>query len=168
MSTPPLPLQFHLWVPALYPSIPSSPFIWICLSQGFYSFTNIMTKKQVGEERVYSAYTSSLLFITKGGQDWNSSRSGYRSWFRGHERMLLTGLLLLACSSCSLIEPKITSPGMAPPTMDPLLFDHQLRKCPTAGFHGGTFPTEAHFSVIILTCVKLTHKTSHFNSHLFL
>jgi hypothetical protein len=29
-----------------------------CLSQGFYSCTNIMTKKQVGEERVYSAYTS--------------------------------------------------------------------------------------------------------------
>jgi hypothetical protein len=33
-----------------------------CLSQGFYSCTNIMTKKQVG---VYSAYTSILLFITK-------------------------------------------------------------------------------------------------------
>ena len=29
----------------------------ICLSQGFYSCTNIMTKKQIGEERVYSAYT---------------------------------------------------------------------------------------------------------------
>jgi hypothetical protein len=27
---------------------------------------NIMTKKQVGEERVYSAYTSTFLFITKG------------------------------------------------------------------------------------------------------
>jgi hypothetical protein len=27
-----------------------------------------MTKKQVGEERVYSAYTSMLLFITKGSQ----------------------------------------------------------------------------------------------------
>jgi hypothetical protein len=27
-----------------------------CLSQGFYSCTSIMTKKQVGEERVYSAY----------------------------------------------------------------------------------------------------------------
>jgi hypothetical protein len=27
---------------------------------------NIMTKKQVGEERVYLAYTSALLFITKG------------------------------------------------------------------------------------------------------
>jgi hypothetical protein len=33
-----------------------------------------MTKKQVVEERVYSAYTSTLLFITKGSQDWNSSR----------------------------------------------------------------------------------------------
>jgi hypothetical protein len=31
-----------------------------------------MTKKQVGEERVYSAYISTLLFITKGSQDWNS------------------------------------------------------------------------------------------------
>jgi hypothetical protein len=50
-----------------------------CLSQGFYSCTNIMTKSQVGEERVYSAYTSMLLFITKGSQDWNSSRSGSRS-----------------------------------------------------------------------------------------
>jgi hypothetical protein len=50
-----------------------------CLSQGFYSCTNILTKKQVGEERVYSAYTSILLFITKGSQDWNSSRSGSRS-----------------------------------------------------------------------------------------
>jgi hypothetical protein len=36
-----------------------------CLSQGFYSCTNIMTKKQAGEERVYSAYISTLLLITK-------------------------------------------------------------------------------------------------------
>jgi hypothetical protein len=50
-----------------------------CLSQGFYSCTNIMTKKQVGEERVYLAYTSMLLFIAKGSQDWNSSRSESRS-----------------------------------------------------------------------------------------
>jgi hypothetical protein len=40
---------------------------------------NIMTKKQVGEERVYSAYISTLLFITERSQDWNSSRSGSRS-----------------------------------------------------------------------------------------
>jgi hypothetical protein len=43
------------------------------------SAQNIMTTKQVGEKRVYSAYTSKLLFITKGSQDWNSSRSGCRS-----------------------------------------------------------------------------------------
>jgi hypothetical protein len=35
---------------------------------------NITTKKQVGEERVYSPYTSTLLFITKGSQNWNSHR----------------------------------------------------------------------------------------------
>jgi hypothetical protein len=40
-----------------------------CLSQGFYSCTSIMTKKQVGEKRVYLAYTSTLLFITEGSQD---------------------------------------------------------------------------------------------------
>jgi hypothetical protein len=37
---------------------------------------NIMTKKQVGEERVYSAYTSTLLFFSKGSLDWNSHRVG--------------------------------------------------------------------------------------------
>jgi hypothetical protein len=36
-----------------------------CLSQGFYSCPDTMTKQQVGEERVYSAYISTLLFITK-------------------------------------------------------------------------------------------------------
>ena len=68
---------------------------------------NIMTEKQVGEERVYSAYVSTLLFITKGSQDWNSSRSGSRSWCRGHGGMFFTGLLPLACSACSLIEPRL-------------------------------------------------------------
>jgi hypothetical protein len=40
---------------------------------------NIMTKKQLGEESVYLAYTCTLLFITKGSQDRNSNRSGSRS-----------------------------------------------------------------------------------------
>jgi hypothetical protein len=31
-----------------------------------------MTKKQVEEERVYSAYPFSLLFITKEIQDWKT------------------------------------------------------------------------------------------------
>jgi hypothetical protein len=55
------------------------PHSWYQLSQGFYSYKNIMTKKQDGVERVYSAYISTLLFITKGNQDWNSSRSENRS-----------------------------------------------------------------------------------------
>jgi hypothetical protein len=38
-----------------------------------------MAKKEVEEERVYSAYTSTLGSITEGSQDWNSSRSGSRS-----------------------------------------------------------------------------------------
>ena len=58
---------------------PVSVCVCVCVSQGFYSRTNIVAKKQVGEERVYSAYTSTQLFITKGSQDWNSSRSGCRS-----------------------------------------------------------------------------------------
>ena len=92
---------------------PSQPH---CLSQGFYSCTNIMIKQQVGEERVYSAY-----IITERSQDWNSSRSGSRSWCRGHGGMLLTGLLPLAYSACSLIEPRTTSPEMVPPTIGPPL-----------------------------------------------
>jgi hypothetical protein len=57
-----------------------------------------------------------MLVITKGSQDWNSSRAGSRSWCRGHGGMLLTGLLPLACSACSPIEPKTTSPEMVTPT----------------------------------------------------
>jgi len=82
-----------------------------CLGQGFYSCTNIMTKKQVGEERVYSAYTSTWLSITKGSQYWISSRSGSRSWCRGHGGMLLTGLLPLACSACFLYNPRPPAQG---------------------------------------------------------
>ena len=36
----------------------------------------IMTKKRVGEESVYSVYISTLLFIIKGSQDWNSRWAG--------------------------------------------------------------------------------------------
>jgi hypothetical protein len=43
-----------------------------------YSCTNTMTKKEVGEKWLYSAYISTLMFITKGSQDWNSHRAG--SW----------------------------------------------------------------------------------------
>jgi hypothetical protein len=62
-----------------------------CLTQGFYSCTNIMTKKQVGEERVYSAYISILLLITKRSQDWNSADQG-----AGADAEAMEGCSLLA------------------------------------------------------------------------
>ena len=37
---------------------------------------------------------------------------------RGHGGVLLTGLLLMAYSACFLTEPRTTSTGIAPPTMD--------------------------------------------------
>ena len=62
---------------------------------------NTMTKRQVGEERVYLAHTSTLLLITEGSQDRKSNTAGSRkqelmlrpwredaSWFDSH--VLLT------------------------------------------------------------------------------
>ena len=106
-----------------------------------------MTKKQVGEERVYLACTSILLFITKGSQDWNSRRAGSRSWCRG---------MLPACSACFLIQPKTSSSpragttynGPSPPwSLVPLQLDLM---------EGGISSPEAPFSVITSACVKLT------------
>jgi hypothetical protein len=66
----------------------------ICLSQGFYSCTKIMTKNQVGEERVYSPYTSILLFITKevrtGTQEGQEAEADAEA---------MEGYSLLACFS---------------------------------------------------------------------
>jgi hypothetical protein len=64
-----------------------------------------MTKKQVGEERVYSAYTSILLFITKRSQDRNSIMS--ETGVDAQAMEFLTGLLPLAFSASSLIEPRL-------------------------------------------------------------
>jgi hypothetical protein len=116
---------------------------------------NIMTKMQVGEERVYSAYTSTLLFITKGSQDRNSSRSGSRSWCRGHGEMLFTGLLPLACLACSLIEPKTTSPEMVLPTRG--LFPWSLiEKIPHSWISWRHFPNWSSFLCDNSSCVELT------------
>jgi hypothetical protein len=64
----------------------------ICLIQGFYSCTNIMTKKPVGEERVYSAYTSILLFITKEVR--TRTEGGLKA---GADTEAMKGCSLLAC-----------------------------------------------------------------------
>ena len=125
------------------------------LVKSFYSYTNIMTKKQIGEKRVYSAYTSTLLFITKGSQDWNSNRSGSRSWCRDHGGMFLTGLLPLACSTCSLIELKTTSPEMVPPTRGPPPWS-LIEKMPYSSISWRHFLNWSSFLCDNPSCVKLT------------
>jgi hypothetical protein len=84
------------------------------LIQTFYSYTNIMTMKQVGEKRVYSTYTSMLLFITKEVK--TETQAGQEA---GADAEAVEGCSLLACLACFLIEPKTTSPEMVPPTRGP-------------------------------------------------
>ena len=74
---------------------------------GFLFLHKHHDQEALGEERVYSVYSSTLLFITKGSQDWNSSRSGSRSWCRGHGGMFFTDLFPLACSAYSLINSRL-------------------------------------------------------------
>jgi hypothetical protein len=127
----------------------------LCLSQGFYSCSNIMTKKQVREERVYLAYTSVLLFITKGSQDWNSSRSGSRSWCRDHGGMFLTGLLPLACSACSLIELRLPAQRWSHPqgAFPPWSL---IEEMPYSWISWRHFPNWSSFLCDNSSCVKLT------------
>jgi hypothetical protein len=51
-----------------------------------------MTKKQIGEERVYSAYTSILLFITK--EVGTGTQAGHKELMQTE---VMEGCSLLAC-----------------------------------------------------------------------
>ena len=75
-----------------------------CLSQGFYSCTNIMTKKlgRKGFIQLILPYCCSS--PRKSGLELKQVRKW--SLCRGHGGMFLTYLLFLACSACSLIEPR--------------------------------------------------------------
>jgi hypothetical protein len=83
-----------------------------------------MTKKQVGEKRVYSAYTSILLFITKEVR--TGTQAGQEA---GADAEAMEGCSLLACF-----------PWLAQPA---LLYyrtqDYQPRDGPT---HKGPFPLD--------------------------
>jgi hypothetical protein len=78
-----------------------------------------MTKKQVGEERVYSAYNSILLFITK--EDRTGTHKGQEA---GADAEAMEGCYILACFPCLFsYRTKATSPEMVPPTrgLSPLI-----------------------------------------------
>jgi hypothetical protein len=57
-----------------------------------------MAKKQVGEERLYSAYTSTLLLVTKEVR--TGTQAGQEA---GADTEAMEGCYLLACSACFLI-----------------------------------------------------------------
>jgi hypothetical protein len=77
-----------------------------------------MTKKQVGEEMVYSAYTSTLLFITKEVRTGTQAGQEARA-----DAEAMEGCYLLACFPwlAQYYRTKTTSPEMAPPTRRPPL-----------------------------------------------
>jgi hypothetical protein len=76
-----------------------------------------MTKKQVGEERVYLAYTSILLFITKevrtGTQAGQQAGADAEPWTDVLYWLASPGLLSLLS-----YRTKTTSPEMIPPSRD--------------------------------------------------
>jgi len=76
-----------------------------------------MTKKQVGEERVYSAYTSTIAV-----HHHRKSRLELKQvrMLELMQRSWRDVTYWLACSACFLIEPKAISPGMVPPRRGPL------------------------------------------------
>jgi hypothetical protein len=87
-------------------------------------------------------------------------------WGRNHERMLLTGLHLMACSACFLIHS--LDHLLRTTTMVWALPHNQSRKCITQvclltqpGW--GVFSVEVSSSKMMLSCVKLM-KTSQYSS----
>ena len=70
---------------------------------------------QVGEERVYLAYTSTLLFITEGSQDRDSNKVG--TWRQEKIKRLCLALHGLLSLFFFFIEPRTTGPGMESPTI---------------------------------------------------
>jgi hypothetical protein len=75
-----------------------------CLSQGFYSCTNIITKKQLGRkwfiQLTFPHCCSSLKEVRTGTQ------AGQKA---GADAEAMEGCSLLACSACSLIEPRLSA-----------------------------------------------------------
>jgi hypothetical protein len=91
-----------------------------CLSQGFYSCTNIMNKKQVGEERVYSAYTfhTAINHKRKSGLKLKQVRKQelmQRPWRDVTYWLASPGLLSLLSYRTQDISPEMVPPTRGPP-----------------------------------------------------
>jgi hypothetical protein len=78
-----------------------------------------MTKKQVGEERVYKAYTFHIAVNQQRKSGLELKQVRKQELMQSLWRDVLTGLVPLACSAYFLIKPKTTTPEMVPPTRGP-------------------------------------------------
>jgi hypothetical protein len=118
---------------------------------------NIMTQKQAGEERVYSAYTSTPMLTIKGNQDRNSHRAG--TWGAGADAEAMEASAAYWLASLGLHSLLSYSNQDHQPRDGT---SHKELGPPPPGSHGGVSSREAPFSVITPARVKLTHKTSQY------
>jgi hypothetical protein len=79
-----------------------------------------MTKKQVRDKRVYSAYTFHIAVDHQRKSELELKQVRKQELMQRPWKDTLTVLFLLDFSACFLIEPKTTSPEMAPPMVGPL------------------------------------------------
>lgn len=89
----------------------------ICLSYGYIAGIKHPNRKQHagGRRSVYSSLIFQLTVITEGSQSKNPKQElGLRNWCRGLGRVLLTGLVFMACSVCFLTLPRTIHPWVAP------------------------------------------------------
>jgi len=139
-----------------------NPHLLACFTMLLWVTITVMKhhdQKQIGEERVCLVYTSILPSITEGSQDRNPNKAGtWRQELRQRPwRVLLTGLLSMACWIWCLIESKTTSPGMEPSTISWALPHRSLiKKMSLSSSHGNIFLIEVPSCQMILACVKLT------------
>jgi hypothetical protein len=112
-------------------------------------------QKQVGEETADFS-PSSVLTVHQSSEGRNSRTGSWRQEvMQSPRKLLLTGLLHMACSARPLIEPRTTNPGGT--TQTGLDLPHQsLRKCLSAGSYGSIFSIEGPSSQMTLACVKVT------------
>ena len=115
-----------------------------------------MTNKQVGEERVYSAYTFILLFITKEVRTGNQAGQKVGADAEAMEGCSLLTCFPLACSACSLIEARLPAqrwhhPQRAFPPWS------LIKKMPYSWISRRHFLNWSSFLWDNSSCVKLTH-----------
>ena len=75
---------------------------------------NTMTKAKWGGKGLFGLhFHSTVHHWRKSGRELKQVRKpGVRSWCRGHEGVLLIGLLFTACSACFLVKPRATILGV--------------------------------------------------------